>query len=292
MDVIVFTADHGHVAAGGHGGGDPEVELVEACFAGRGVAHTTGPEGTLRARDVAPALALLAGLPFPRHMRAGPGGTGDDDLDVLWELVDTRAFPADYLADRRAAVARFRAANAAAVGSWRDFYHAARDRQAWRLIVVAATLGGLLGAAVAARSPRRAVGLVAYLGWLVVATLVGHVLVRGSLDVSAINKRADYISVAFTLCLGVAASGLTLHLALGRKLGHAVADQTVAVAAGLIVVVGHPFVFGVPLGFPLPGPFLYFLPFLSAIFVVVHAALLATLALLARVSASMTSSSS
>jgi hypothetical protein len=113
QDLVVFTADHGHRDAGGHGGDEPDVARVMLCFAGRHVARVADPP-PMQATAVAPTLAVLSGLRFPRHMRAG-----DDGLDAVWSVVDMGADPradaAPYLQDRRAAITRFRRENAAAL---------------------------------------------------------------------------------------------------------------------------------------------------------------------------------
>jgi len=61
---FVFVADHGHIDTGGHGGWEDEVVSVRGVFGGAGVNLTTG-EGSLE--DVAPTVAVLAGIPVPSH---------------------------------------------------------------------------------------------------------------------------------------------------------------------------------------------------------------------------------
>jgi len=65
-DTVIVTADHGHVAPGGHGGDEREVSNVPLILAGRGVvpgARARDPQLT----DVAPTVAALLGVPAPRH---------------------------------------------------------------------------------------------------------------------------------------------------------------------------------------------------------------------------------
>lgn len=116
-DLVVLTADHGHRDRGGHGAGSPDVGQVLTCFSGHGVQRQIQPELDLSrselfdSRAIAPALAVLLQLPFPPNLRAG-----QDPLDSIWTLVDPGVYRAQYLADRRAAVQRFRELNRAAVG--------------------------------------------------------------------------------------------------------------------------------------------------------------------------------
>jgi Metalloenzyme superfamily/Type I phosphodiesterase / nucleotide pyrophosphatase len=65
-DTIVVTADHGHTAAGGHGGDEPEVMRVPLVMAGAGVRRGATIEGA-RLVDVAPTVAALLGTAPPRH---------------------------------------------------------------------------------------------------------------------------------------------------------------------------------------------------------------------------------
>lgn len=65
-DAVIVTADHGHVARGGHGGPEREVSRVPLVLAGAGVA----PGAVARDPqliDVAPTVAALLGVPAPGH---------------------------------------------------------------------------------------------------------------------------------------------------------------------------------------------------------------------------------
>ena len=65
-DTVIITADHGHVASGGHGGLEPEVMQVPLILAGAGIVPGTSAEGA-RLIDVAPTIAALLGIPAPGH---------------------------------------------------------------------------------------------------------------------------------------------------------------------------------------------------------------------------------
>jgi hypothetical protein len=60
---FVVVTDHGHIATGGHGGWESEVVKVPGVFAGNGIRLGTG---TGRLQDVAPTIAVLAGVGTPR----------------------------------------------------------------------------------------------------------------------------------------------------------------------------------------------------------------------------------
>lgn len=61
---FIIVADHGHIDSGGHGGWEDEVVNVTGVIAGAGVLIRQGAAGL---EDIAPTVAVLAGLPSPRH---------------------------------------------------------------------------------------------------------------------------------------------------------------------------------------------------------------------------------
>jgi type I phosphodiesterase/nucleotide pyrophosphatase len=69
-DTLVVTADHGHVATGGHGGAEPSVLHVPLVLAGAGI--RAGTRGACRQVDLAPTLCVLLGLPAPSSNQGRP----------------------------------------------------------------------------------------------------------------------------------------------------------------------------------------------------------------------------
>jgi hypothetical protein len=275
-DLVVLTADHGHTSYGGHGGPQPELTHVLTCFAGRGVARRS-EVGTMDARSLGPAFALLEGLAFPRNMRAG-----EDGLDVLFEIADPRAFPEAYVADRRAAVERFRAKNASALAtwlgagtpaSWASLYGRERAAQAARLAASAAFVG-LLFVAIAWRrrlGVRGAVGFLLWAGGTTAVTLAVYAAFRGSLDFTSINTRKEFLRAAVSVCAAMAFGAWLVHRRAFADTRRLIGDQVTLVALAAAACVLHVFVYGWPLGFPVPGPQALFFPFFAPIFVAVHA---------------------
>ena len=270
-DLIVVTADHGHSLRGGHGGRQDRVAHVSTCHAGVGVRHLARPE-PLRSTAIGPSLALLLGLRFPAHMRAG-----DDDLDVLWELADPAAFPPGYLDERRRSVDRFRAVNRAQLarwlpaseGSWDRFYRHHR----WLQELAALPFVGLLAlvfAAQAAAHRRRSRGPGARFGLAFVALFVftawaAQVGLRGSFDLSSIANREEFLG--FTVALGVtlAVGAIGLHLLARRSLGALLIDLAALSVTGTLLSLAHPAALGWRLGFPVPPPALFFFPYFATI---------------------------
>jgi hypothetical protein len=275
-DLVILTADHGHSATGGHGGRAPEIAMVETCLAGPGIAPST-EETALPSIDLGPALAILLGLPFPRNMRAG-----DDALDAIFPLLDPAAFPAGYLDARRAGIARFRAANP----DWRQVYADARGRQHLRLGIL---LAAILAAVIVARRGQ-APGALLWIAFVAGVTAALHILFLHGLDFTALNKRGQFIQGASGVCILGAALGAALHGAIWRDLSRLISDQAILIVAALLFTAGYLWVYGSPIGFPLPGPILLFLPFLTPIFVLWHCVLLLLLLVSARIRSARRSS--
>lgn len=270
-DLVVLTADHGHSDRGGHGGRSPEVAQVLTCFAGHGVRQLAGPQAApIESRLLAPALATLLHLPFPRHMRAG-----QDSLDQIFEITDPAQFSPTYLAERRRAIERFRQANRQAVGSWlgrngpaewSELYHRQGQRQTARGVAVLLILAAGLAIGLRRQSGPRIVSSVLYCAGTC-GLLVGlWIILRGSFDFTSVNERADFIGWAITcsiltlLCTGCA------HFAWHRSRQVLAVDLLALLALLSSLNLAHIVAWGWPLGFPLPSPAPFFFPFLGGTF--------------------------
>lgn len=254
---VILTADHGHLDGGGHGGEQREIREVLACFAGPGIRHADG--GALfDGRLTAPLMSLLAGVPFPAHMRAG-----EDHLDDLWSVAELE--PA-FEADRRAAIARFREANAKQLeawlggepATWSALYARERQAQRWRLAAVA--LAAFAFAAYRARgSTREWLWLLATLG----AFWLAHHGVLGDFDYTVINRKEVFVPRAFLVVALATTAAVGLNLALAPKTAPDALSARLFSALVLVMIAsaGHVLVYGWPLGFPLPPQPLRYLPF-------------------------------
>ncbi len=69
-DVLIVTADHGHVDIGGHGGWERSVLHVPLVMVGKAIRHGAYTE-RLQA-DIAPTIAALLGIPIPVHAQGRP----------------------------------------------------------------------------------------------------------------------------------------------------------------------------------------------------------------------------
>jgi hypothetical protein len=272
QDLLVLTADHGHSAAGGHGGTAPEIAQVLTCFAGPTI-RSGGSDLTLDARVIAPTLAVLLGLPFPKHMRAG-----DDDLDQIWSIVRADLLGEDYVQERKQTITRFRDENNKAVakimgqdaGHWSELYaQGARRHMLWWL-AVAALLSITLLALGRARQLSWAGGiqsLLWMLGGLALSCLL-YTWVRGSFDFTSINKRQEFLNASIGVSLSVALAAAGVHWACWRDLHRLLFDHCTLLLLLLVVSLAHPLIYGVTLGFPLPGRIAIFLPFILGALVI------------------------
>ncbi|HEU4730933.1 MAG TPA: alkaline phosphatase family protein [Kofleriaceae bacterium] len=216
-DTVIITADHGHVAPGGHGGDERAVSEVPLVLAGSGIvpgaaAHDAG------LIDIAPTVAALLGVPAPRHAE---GRT----------LVEFLALPREGAA-RRSAIDEARRQSVAAIAA------AARARQVRpapvRLLVLAT---GLTLAALLARVVRRRGALVvtpaSLWGALALAVIAVAIVVvtRGRMSPSYVP------SLARTQQLGAVgvALAIVLQLIATERVARRARDQ-LATASGTALV--------------------------------------------------------
>jgi hypothetical protein len=271
QDLVVMTADHGHRDVGGHGGGQPEIRDVLVCFAGKNVARKAG-RGAFDGLITAPTLAVLLGVRFPRNMRAG-----EDDLDAIWGVVRASARPDEdaYLSDRRAAVERFREANRVALegwlggppGTWSRLYAREVRAQALRALGVAGAVVLALGVELRRRrvSSRAFLRGAAFVLLCALSTWAVHRIVLGPFDYSVVNQRARFVPRAFEIAAIGVAIAVAGHRWVAGRADRRLADFSVVLVSLFAVNVGHRFVFGDPLGFPLPPPPARYFPFFGAI---------------------------
>ncbi len=275
QDLVVLTADHGHRDAGGHGGAQPEIKNVLVCFAGQGIAPRTD-RGSFDGRSTAPALAVLLGLHFPRNMRAG-----DDGLDVLWDIALEAPENAAYLADRRAAVERFRTQNRIALegwlgdqpGTWPRLYDREAHAQLARLAAVALLVLVCTALSFRARKVpvRAALVTTAWVAFCAFVVWCVHHAVLGDFDFTVINLRERFIPRAAAVAVVSAVSSVVAHPQIVRDRSRLAGDLVLLVALLLAMMLGHVYVYGWPLGFPLPPQPARYFPFFGAIALVTYA---------------------
>jgi hypothetical protein len=275
QDLVVLTADHGHRDAGGHGGAQPEIRNVLVCFAGRGVERRAG-RGAFDGRSTGPALAVLLGLRFPRNMRAG-----DDGLDVLWDVARAEPASAGYLADRHAAVERFRADNRLALerwlgaspARWPRLYEREARAQAVRLGVASALVLAIVVLSFRARrmSARDALFTTAWLAFTALVVWCVHHAVLGDFDFTVINLRERFIPRASAVAIVSAIAAVFAHHRIVRDPRRIEGDFLLLLAVLVAMNVGHVYVYGWPFGFPLPSQAARYFPFFGAIALAAHA---------------------
>jgi hypothetical protein len=95
QDALLIVSDHGHRNKGGHGGSEPHVRHVRGVAAGAGLADSGAHE--IGAFEIAPAIAILLGIPFPRDNSARPprdlfdaAVLGDNYLEQRYSALDAQ----------------------------------------------------------------------------------------------------------------------------------------------------------------------------------------------------------
>ena len=266
-DVVIFTADHGHSATGGHGGPAPEISEVLTCIAGPGIESKALP-GTMDARIIAPLIALRLGLAFPKHMLAG-----DDHLDEIFSMVSAESLGPAYLSERKADIETFRETNRAQIrkwlgddGSWSTLYQRERNRhhRRWALVVLVLVAATLYSMRKRGMSGRQSLWALLWIAAVIGLSGLVYTLVRGSFDFTSINSRLEFRNGSLIVGLSVGLLGLLAHAGVWRSGRRLLGDQLTMLALLLAVDLAHLWIYGVPMGFPLPGPTLLFLPFICS----------------------------
>jgi hypothetical protein len=163
-DTVIITADHGHVAPGGHGGLEPEVMQVPLVLAGAGIVPGAAARDA-RLIDVAPTVAALLGIPPPGHAE------GRALVEVLALSPDEAARRAAGDAARATAVIAVTDAVAKADDARRP--ELGRIAAAVVLALVALALAyALRRRRIASFSPVTAFGVIGFFGMLVAEAIV------------------------------------------------------------------------------------------------------------------------
>lgn len=256
-DVLLVTADHGHVARGGHGGRGARESFTRACFVGAGVRPTS--RGDLASITLlAPTISMLSGLPLPRTLRASSDRA--DDLDLAVDLLDPNRMPAGWIDDRRAAIARARSINPARG----TLENQAKSRQ--RAKIVVALVAALALVALGVRRRERALFSATWIvsSWLLALGALG--LVHRALDLSAVkSSRSSFIAESAIVVACVVVAAVVVHLFVRRD-RRALADELLlAVGVGASLEVAQPILFGWHLDPPIPDARVVFFPVLAAI---------------------------
>jgi len=280
-DLLILTADHGHSAAGGHGGPADEIATVLTCFAGLGIQKRANGKAS-DSRVIAPTISVVLGLPFPKHMRAG-----DDNLDQIWTIVDSDRLGHTYVRERKENIEQFRRANAQAAGAllgtdsgrWSHVYAQGTRRHQWSWMVVAIALVGvvLLIGRVRKQTLPRGAATVLWVTLSVASACLVYTWLRGSFDFTSINKRQEFLNASLGASLGALIAMNIGHVAVFRSLRTLLLDNTTQLIVLVVVSVAHPLIYGFTLGFPLPGRIAIFLPFILGALVISSSIVVATL---------------
>lgn len=272
-DLVVVTADHGHRDAGGHGGPEAVVTEVLTCFGGAGVRRVAA-EFRADATDLAPTLAVLLGVPVPRHagVRRSPRATVE-------AVVDRAAVGAAYLDARLLGLERV----ARLGGDW-----AARDARARRPQQLRGGLALLLGALAVAWTLGRAMPRgerARALAWgaaVVCSYLAAYRALSGGLDATSLNRKHFFVRNVLLAAAAAYGLGALWHRCRGGPWGALTARAWGPLVAAVAANAAHVAAFGWTVGYPMPGPYLYFAPFLMTSFQVTAGVALAGFALAAR----------
>jgi hypothetical protein len=254
-DLVVVTADHGHRDAGGHGGPQPVITEVLTCFGGAGVRRDLH-ELRASTTDLAPTLAVLLGVAIPHH-----AGVRRSPRALIEAMADRAVVGSAYLDARLRSVEHI----AQQGGDW-----SARDDRARLPQLLRGGFALLLGALAVAETLRRAVARgerARALGWgaaVVVGYLAAYRGLSGGLDASSINRKSFFVRNVLLAAAIAYGLGALEHRVSGGSWRTLAARAWAPLVAAVAGNVAHVAAFGWLIGYPMPGPYLYFAPFLMA----------------------------
>lgn len=264
-DLVVVTADHGHRDAGGHGGAQPEVTRVLTCFGGWGVRRDPALSDA-DTRDIAPTLAVLLGLPLPRH-----AATRVDPTPLIRAVVDPAVVGRGYLDARLAGIADIPAVTREALrgcsgdpgATWSSVDAAARSRQHRRGALALALGAALLVVGLRRLAPQGdRLRCLVWSAGVAAAHLAIYRALSGGLEATSLNGRTFFTrNVLVAAALAYALGALAHRRAEGLR-----ARAATLLGAVVVANAAHVVAYGWPYGYPLPGPYLYFAPFLLTTF--------------------------
>ena len=223
-DAVIVTADHGHVAPGGHGGDEREVSRVPLVLAGSGIAAGSTARDA-RLIDIAPTVAALLGVPAPRHAE---GRALVELLALSPEHAARRVASDDARSREVAAVGEAARAEAAGPAALRLVALAAGCAIAFAFAVVARRRGALIAGPPALAG---ALGFAVVLLAMVVITQ-GH-MSPSYLPSLARTEQRGAIGVALAIAVQLVASGRMVRRApdpLAAANGIALVGLSVALA--------------------------------------------------------------
>jgi hypothetical protein len=212
--LLVVTADHGHLAEGGHGGDEPEVTSIPWVMAGRGVREAVAGRG--RQIDVAATLAALTGLPIP----------GASEGHVIGGVLDLEPDFKQAVAEREAAHAALFTKELATSLGVREATSVEQARTARAAADRAARLPRAVGLGLAV------LALLAWFAW----PRPAEVLVAGALG--ALLNDGLFRVLAAREHLRLALSAINHEEDLGAYFAHVASLAALASAASLLVVFG------------------------------------------------------
>ena len=267
-DLLVLTSDHGHTDSGGHGGPEPVASQVLTCFVGPGVTKPTAELPKMDARSFAPTLAVLLGVPFPSHMRAG-----DDQLDEIWTVTGD-ALGAAYVAGRKRGIEAFREENRKRIAqwlgaddsakSWNALYASERRAQSKRAVLALLMICVVFAAYIRLRKIgwRRGLAIAAWVLATFFACAAVYSLLRGGFGFNSVNTRAEFVRASLIICAATMLFASLVHYALWRSWAETARELCTLTVIVFAVAALHLRVYGDPFGFPLPGDVALFFPVL------------------------------
>lgn len=272
-DSILVVSDHGHTRRGGHGGPEPEIQMVRGVASGLG--WLQGSAASIQADQVASTLAVLLGLPFPWDAGGEP----------LWDVLDSTVLGQDYLDIRRAQWERQTTRYMRALqlttdvemprsgdfDEWRAALKSDR-REVRRIRIIIAALGLLGGLILILKLRRESLIRVLLAGIMFSAVfLIAALLTNNATSLSVAEREYRYVLRLVSLStLAFVSQLLTMRMLRVRDWDTVfMAGAWLPLSSVLLVLAFY----GIPLTPPLPPPAVMFWPLVGTFMVAAQAGL-------------------
>jgi len=270
---ILVVSDHGHTQRGGHGGPEPEIQVVRGVAGGLG--WVRGSAATIQADQIAPTLAVLMGLPFPWDMGGEP----------LWDILDSQVLGQEYLDSRQAQWERQTTRYIQTLGltadvempgtgnfdDWRSTLKSdRREGRRIRMIIAALVLlGGLL---LILKLRRESLFRVLVAGLMFSAVfLIAALLTRNATSLSVAEREYRYVLRLVSLStLALVSQLLTMRMLRVRDWDTVFMVGVWVPLSSVLLLLAF---YGIPLTPPLPPPAMMFWPLFGTFLVAAQAGL-------------------
>ncbi|MDX1960562.1 MAG: hypothetical protein SFU98_18470 [Leptospiraceae bacterium] len=259
-DLIIFTADHGHVLVGGHGGWEEGLTKVPACFLGKGV-NLQKENTILSVRLLSPIISIVMGIPIPKNARID-----ENEIEEIFNLLDEKVYGKEYISNRKSNLEKFSSDIIAALGeNWTQLYSRQTAVNYTKFIALLFLFSFLNFKLNHYTNVSYTYKNYIYIFLFLFILVTTYIFLRGNFSITSVNTREKFLSFYFPFTAIMIFSGNLINYLVNRSLQTILMNSFLLSQILFIILSTHLFAFGIRIGFPLPLPELLFLPLFSSI---------------------------